>query len=134
MKAFAHQNPSHVRPPLAVERSVRVAVFIRELMMNAVSCNPEDRPAFEGEGSTKCQEIFHPLGRLVAAMREQPVIAHSDSQAAGYPPEHSGGQKRLPRKEKQRRNGAHVECKHESRCYPVDLVVMTRTLERFNLQ
>src|SRR5579864_8582433 len=134
MKAFAHQDPSHVRPPLAVERSVRVAVLIRELMMNAMSCNPEDRPAFESEGSTNCQEIFHPLRRFVAAMREQPVISHADSQAAGYPPEHGHGQQCLPRKEKQRRNGADVECKHESRCYPVDLIIMTRALERFNFQ
>src|SRR5215472_3783116 len=96
MKALTHQNPSHVSPPLAVQGCMRVAVFIGELMMNAVSCYPEDRPTFKRQSSAESEPVFNPLRRFISAMREQPMIAHSDSQATGDPPEHHRGDERLP--------------------------------------
>ena len=36
MHGLAHQDPAHVRPPLTVKRSVRIAFLIRMLMMNSV--------------------------------------------------------------------------------------------------
>src|SRR5215469_6297916 len=96
MKALAHQDPSHVSPPLAVERCMRVAVFIGELMMNAVSGYPEDRPTLKRQCSAKSETVFNPLGRFISAMSEQPMIAHADSQATRDPPEHRRGDERLP--------------------------------------
>ena len=81
MHRLAHQNPSHVRPPFAIDRRMRIAFLIRKLVMNAVRRYPENRPAFERQRGANRQEIFHPLRSFVAAVREQPVIAHPDAQA-----------------------------------------------------
>src|SRR5712692_7799960 len=58
VKAFAHQDPSHVGPLIAVNWRMRVTFVIRKLVMNAMRGYPEDRPAFEGEGSANRQKIF----------------------------------------------------------------------------
>src|SRR6058998_244533 len=68
MKALAHQNPSHVGPPFAVERSVGITFFVRKLMMNAMGCNPENRSAFEGDSCANGYEILHTLWSFVSAM------------------------------------------------------------------
>ena len=47
MKALAHQDPSHVRPPFAIHWRMWVAFFVRKLMMNSMSSNPENWAAFE---------------------------------------------------------------------------------------
>src|ERR1035438_9445780 len=80
---LAAQDPSHVRPPLAVERGVRIAVFVRELVMNAMRGYPENRAAFERQGRAPGEEVLHPLGRFVTAMGEQAMVAHADAEAAG---------------------------------------------------
>ena len=97
---LAHQDPAHVRPPFAVDRRMRVAFQIGILMMNAVRRHPENRPAFECQRRTPGQEVLHPLRRPVSAMRQQPVIAHADTEAARYPPQENGGKKCRPGKEK----------------------------------
>ena len=38
---FTFYDPSHVRPPV----TMWISFLIRELMMHAVSCHPEDRTA-----------------------------------------------------------------------------------------
>ena len=48
-------------PPPAVQRRVRIVIGIRVLMMFAMSRDPEERSAFEGEGGTERQEIFDRL-------------------------------------------------------------------------
>ena len=58
----------------------------RELMMNAVGSNPEDGTTFKSEGRTDGQKILNPLRSPVTTMREEPMIAHPDAQAPGYPP------------------------------------------------
>src|SRR5271155_2833945 len=100
MHRLAHQNPAHVRPPLAVDWRMRIAFVIRKLMMNAVRRHPEYRPAFKRQRRAPGQKIFHPLRSLVSAMRQQPVIAHPDPEAARYPPQEYGDKKCRPGKEK----------------------------------
>src|SRR5579864_6976052 len=89
-------------------------------MMDAVRCYPTDRPAFESQSAANGQEILNPFGGLIAAVCEKTVISHSDAEAPGDPPKESRQQERFPRKEKQRRDGAEVECGHEKTCGPID--------------
>src|SRR6266853_6934771 len=100
MHRLAHEDPPHVRPPLAIDRRVWIAFVVRKLMMNPVRCHPENRSAFECQRRTPGQEVFHPLRRPVSAMRQQTVIAHPDTEAARYPPQENGGEKSRPGKEK----------------------------------
>src|SRR5258706_7295678 len=90
VKALAHQYPSHMRPPLAIDGRMGIALFVGILMMNAVRGHPENWSAFKRQRGTDRQRILNPLRSLVAAMRQQPVISHPNSEAAGNPP-HEGG-------------------------------------------
>ena len=110
----AHHLPS--------TRRMRIAFFVRMLMMDAVRGHPENRAAFQRERGANGQKIFDPLRSLVAAMRQQPVIAHADSQAAGNPVQKQRDEKSLPGEEEQRGDGADVKQHHESGRYPVDFV------------
>src|ERR1700732_5504796 len=56
-------------------------------------------------------------------MREQPVVAHPDTQASRNPPEKHRHQKSFPGKEKERGNGPHMKEAHKGCGYPVDFVV-----------
>src|SRR5438067_10973835 len=109
MQALAHENPSHVGPPLAVERSVGIAFFIRKLMMNAMSCDPENRSTFKRQSCANRQEIFHPLRSLVSAMSEKAMVAHADAKAARNQPQEASNEKHIPGKEIQRCNYADVK-------------------------
>ena len=133
MKALALQYPSHMRPPLAVDRAVGIAFFIRKLVMNAVRGHPENRAAFERQSSAESKEILHPFRRLVTAMSQQAMVAHPDAETAGNPPQHNRGEKCLPGKKEKCGNSADVKQRHESGCDPVNLIVVTCALERFNL-
>src|SRR5271155_116415 len=93
---LASQNPAHVRPPLAITRRMRIAIFIRMLMMNAVSGHPENRAALERRGGADRQKILHPLRSLVATMGQQAVVAHADAQASRNPPKEARHKKGLP--------------------------------------
>src|SRR4029077_20795114 len=70
MQALTHQDPSHVGPPFAIEWGVGIAFFIRELMMNAMCRNPENRSTFERKSGADGQEIFHPLRSFVSPMSQ----------------------------------------------------------------
>jgi hypothetical protein len=83
MKAFARQNPPHVRPERTLTRGVRIAFLIRFLMVDTMRRHPEDRPAFERQGSADRQEILDGFRRFVTAVREQAVIRHPDAEHAG---------------------------------------------------
>src|ERR1700739_1239543 len=99
MHRLAGKDPSHVRPPLAIVRRVRVAFFVRKLMMYTVCGDPENRSAFECESGAPCEEIFHPLGSLVSTMCQEAVIAHTDAETAGDPPQEDGDEECFPGKE-----------------------------------
>src|SRR6185503_5124492 len=131
MQTLTHQNPSHVSPPFAVERSVRIAFFIRELMMNAMSCDPENRSTFERQSCANRQEIFHPLRSFISAMSKQAVVAHAYAETAGNPPQETGDEKCLPSKEEQRCDCAYVKGPHKYSCDPIDFVVLAIAFERF---
>src|SRR5271154_4949656 len=84
-QSVANQDPAHMRPPLSIGWSVRVSLFIRELMMRAMCGYPKERTAPHGRHRADCQEILDPLGSSEAAMGKQPVITHPDSQTACDP-------------------------------------------------
>src|SRR5437879_4023803 len=96
MHGLPGQNPSHVRPPFAIDGRVGIALFVRMLMMNAVCGHPENWSAFQRQSCAHGQTIFHPLGRSVSAMGEQAVIAHTDAQTSRNPPKEHGNEQRLP--------------------------------------
>ena len=134
MKALAHQDPSHVGPPLAVEGSVGVTFFIGKLMMYAVRGDPENRSTFEGKGCADGQEIFHPFWSFVSAMSEQAMVAHADAEAARNPPQEAGNEKCLPGKEEQRCNCADVKGPHKNGRDPVNFVVLAIAFKRCDFQ
>src|SRR5271155_575146 len=96
MHGLAHQQPADVRPPLAVARGMGITITVGKLMMDAMRSHPENRTAFERQRGAQCQKIFHPLGSLVAAMRQQPVVAHADAPASGHPPQQQRNEERFP--------------------------------------
>src|ERR1700730_17892252 len=65
----AGQNPSHVGPKAAIIRRVRIAFFVRILMVHAVRGTPENRSAFECERAASRQEILYPFWRPEASVR-----------------------------------------------------------------
>src|SRR6266446_299060 len=102
---------------------MRIAILIRILMMNAVRGHPENWSAFESERGADSQKILHPLRRLVAAVREQAMIAHADAQAPRHPPQEHGDEQCLPREEEKRRHSADVKRRHERRRHPIYFAV-----------
>src|SRR5262249_2932995 len=102
-------DPAYVGPEAAVVRRVRVARLVGILMMDTVDRYPEVRPALQGQRGAGGQEVFNPLVSLVAAMREQAVIANADPQASRYPVQKHSQRQILPAEHKQRRNGANME-------------------------
>src|SRR5678816_3625202 len=80
------ENPAHMRPPLTLARSVRIfAHHLGMLVVNSVGYDPIDCSAFKREHPADGQEIFEPLRRFVAAMRQQAMVAHTHSDPTGYP-------------------------------------------------
>src|SRR5271156_314619 len=99
---------------------MRIAIAIGKLMMDAVRGHPENRAALERQRGADGQEVLNPLGSLVAAMRQQAMVAHADAPTAGHPPEQQRNEKRLPGEEKQRDNRADVEERHHRGGGPID--------------
>ncbi len=91
MQALAAHDPADVRPPGAFARRVRIAFVVGMLVVDAVRRDPEDRPALERERAAPRQEVLDPLVGLVAAVRQQAVIAHADAEHAGDAIEDRGG-------------------------------------------
>jgi hypothetical protein len=96
--------------------------------VNTVGSYPENGPAFETQRATEGQKILDPLGSSVAAMCEQPVIAHPDAQAPRYPPENNCKEQSFPGKKEQCRNSPDMKGGHEKGCYPVDLAIASELL------
>jgi len=116
---LAGKDPSHVGPDAAFARRVRVAFFIRILVMFAVRGDPEDRSAFEGQGCAGGQEIFDPFWSFVAAMRKEPMVAHPDSQTSCNPPQQNCHQERLPSEKEKCRYCTDVKRDHEGSRNPI---------------
>src|SRR5690349_6582502 len=114
------ENPAHVGPQAAIARRVWIAFLVRILMMDAMRGHPGDGTALECQSSADGQKIFHPLGGLVPAVREQAMVAHADAQASRDPPKNDGQSEGLPGEEKQRCDRADVKGQHERGRRPID--------------
>src|SRR6266481_881011 len=108
-----------MRPKPAILRRVRITCFVRILVMHAMRGDPENRSALECERAAGRQEILNPFRRLVAAVREQSMIAHADAETSRDPPEYERYQKRFPTEREECSNGANVKCEHERSCDPI---------------
>ena len=117
---LARDEPADVGPETAFVGRVRVALLVGVLMMLAVDGDPEDGAAFQGERGAEGEEILHPLGGLVAAMREEAMVAHAYAEASGDPPQEHGDEEGLPMKHEERGDGAEMECKHDEKRQPND--------------
>ena len=71
--------------------------------------HPENRPAFKRQRSAPRQEVFDEGIGLVAAMRQQAMVGHADTERAGDKVESNG-----------RKNGAGVETEERSHCEKVE--------------
>jgi hypothetical protein len=120
MHGFADEDPAHVRPPFAVERGMRIAFLVGELMMNAVRGDPEDRAAFQSESGADREHIFEPFGSLIAAMSEQAVITDADTETAGDPEKENREEQGLPGEKENGSQGAEMKKDHERGCGPID--------------
>ena len=120
VQRIAPDDPAHVRPPAAFARGVRVALAVAELMMHAMRGHPEDRTALQRERGADGHRVFQPLRRLVAAMGQQPVIAHADAHIDGQNIEHQHHRQPLPGEEEERRHRAEVKCNQHAQRQPVD--------------
>jgi len=109
-----------VGPQAAFVGRVGVAFLVGVLVMLAVGGYPEDRSTFEGERGADGEEVLHPSGGLVAAMREEAMVAHSYAEASGYPPQEYGYQEGFPAEHEERGDGADVERDHDEKRYPDD--------------
>jgi len=106
---LAHENPAHVGPPLSIHGRVRIAFVVGKLVMHAMRGDPENRAAFKSERGANGEDIFDPLGSFVAAMREQTMVAHANSKAAGYPPQEDGHEQCFPGEEEKSGDSSEVK-------------------------
>jgi len=97
---LSSEYPAHVCPPFSVPWRMRVALLVGETMVNTVGGHPEDRSAFKAQRAAYGQKILDPFGSSVAAMRQQPVIAHPDAQTPRYPPEPQSYEESFPSEKK----------------------------------
>jgi hypothetical protein len=59
-------------------------------------------------------------------MREQPVVAHTDTQARSHPPQNYRDKERFPGEEKQRGDRAQVKQHHKRGRDPIHFVTLCR--------
>src|SRR5277367_6703585 len=121
MLRFADEDPAHVRPPPAFPRRMRITGTIRELVMEAVSGDPEDRPALKRQSRADGERVFDPLRHFVRPMREQAVITHADSQAERHPIQDKRNGDGLPVDKKERSDGASVKNNQKDDYRPIRL-------------
>ena len=109
-----------VRPPLTVNRRMRIAIEIRILMMNAVRRYPENRSTLKRQRGADGQKILHPLISFEAAMSQQTVVSHANPQTARNPPQENCHEQCFPGKEEKCSDGAHMKRAHKDRRNPVN--------------
>src|SRR5690348_11365204 len=56
------EDPAHMGPPFSINRGMRIARDVGQLMMNAVGSYPENRSAFQGQRAANSEEILDPFG------------------------------------------------------------------------
>src|ERR1700686_1047939 len=107
---------------------MRVALFVRILVMDAMRSYPSDRATCERHGSANRHKVFHPSRSLIPAMSKQPVVAHADSHAARQPPQERGDRQGFPAKHEERCDGADMKSEHEKSCSPVQRLLKSWVL------
>jgi hypothetical protein len=65
---------------------MRIAFFVRVLVMHAVDGDKEDWAALQGECAAYGENILDPFRRLIPSMRKKSMVSHSNPDAAGDPP------------------------------------------------
>ncbi len=122
----AGEDPAGVGPPGAVVRGVRVAFLVGVLMVDAVGGDPEDRSALESEAAAGGDEVLQPLGHAVAAVGEQAVVGHADSDVDGEEVHDEEHRDVLPGEEDGQEGAqrADVEEAHEDGGDPVDAALL----------
>jgi hypothetical protein len=95
-------------------------------MMNAMRSDPEDRSTFERHRAASGQKVLQPTRHSVAAMRQQPVVSHTDAHVDREEVHNSSDNQVLPREEEQRRDRADMEHPHEDAGDPVDAAFLIR--------
>ena len=124
MKTLAHEDPAHMRPERALTRRVRIAVLIRLLVMDAMRRDPEDRSPLERERAADREKVLDELGRPVAAVREQPVIRHSDAEHAACVVENQCGEHRAVVDIEERGYSSDMKAGHRDGRNPVQAMLM----------
>src|SRR5215470_8216919 len=114
MHGFSGDDPTHMCKKSAVIWRVRIAFFVRVLMVHAMRCNPRNRPAFDRKRAASRQNVLHPFGGFESAVSQQTVVAHSDAKAACNPVNDDRENKSFPRKEKECRKGKNMKGDEES--------------------
>src|SRR6201999_2249520 len=112
-EGFAAEDPAHMSPPSTFMRCVGISIVVGELVMDAMHRYPEYGTAFEGERGANGHGVFKPFGNAIAAVREQAVVAHADTDAVGQIPEHECAGEGLPREHEQRDDGPDMEQPHK---------------------
>src|SRR5271156_128635 len=80
-----NQDPTRMRPPLAIARGVRITFLVGVLVMFTMNGHPQQRAALDRRHAANRKKVFKPLGCREGAMGEQPVITDAESQAPGHP-------------------------------------------------
>src|SRR5262245_54020511 len=93
-------------------------------MMNAMGGHPEDGSALERQRAAESEEVLDELGRLVSAVREQPVIAHADAKHPAHVVKNESGEYRAGVDVEEGRHGADVKAGHGDCGYPVQAGLM----------
>ncbi len=101
-------EPQDVAPPFAVAGRMRVAVLIAEQVMLAVIRHPHQGRAFARQSAQQGKQPANRPVRAEAAVRQLPVVAHANADAAGQPGEKGGDPDCFPSEEKRSGQAAQV--------------------------
>jgi hypothetical protein len=121
------ENPASVSPPGAVVRGVGIAFLIGVLMVDAVSGDPEDGSAFEGEATARGDEVFNPLGSFVATVGEQAMVCRADTDIDGEEVHDEEDSQIRPGEEEEGCDGTDVEEAHGDGGDPVNTALLVFT-------
>jgi hypothetical protein len=90
-------------------------------VVDPMSGSPLYRPSLKRQRATHYEKVLNCLGHFVPAMRDQPVIAHPDTEAAGDPIQEHRGNDRRPTPKKEGSYGANMKDGKENTMAPIDV-------------
>jgi len=97
-------DPADMRPVRAVSRAVWIFIGFSERVVDAVSCDPRQRTRLQSQRSEDTQCVLDPFRAGETAMRQQPVIADTDAEAAREPPQNERRKQVLPAEKEEGRD------------------------------